>query len=220
MRYQAIIFDFDYTLADSSRGVVECINYALQQMNIPIISEKEVKLTIGLSLINTFLKLTGQSEKNQNEKGEEFTKFFISRANEVMTDMTTIFDTVPETLKILKNKDLKLGIVSTKFRYRIMEILKRENLLNYFNIIIGGEDVDNHKPDPEGLHKAIDFMGIPVKKCLYVGDSVTDAKTSERTKIDFVAVLSGVTKREELLNYSNIKIISSIKEIPKLLDSK
>ena len=58
----AIIFDFDYTLADSSKGVVACINYALQSMGVPPRSWNECCATIGLSLAAVYESLTGEND--------------------------------------------------------------------------------------------------------------------------------------------------------------
>ena len=90
-----------------------------------------------------------------------------------------------------------MGIVSTKFRYRIQEILKRENVIKYFDVIIGGEDVAKHKPDPEGLLKAWKRLNNKSLHTLYIGDSIVDAQTAQNAEVPFLAVLTGVTKREE-----------------------
>ena len=115
-----IIFDFDYTLADSSRGVFSCINYALTQLGFPETSYPESCRTIGLSLKETYAALTGEVPEN----GERFVRLFIEQAEEVMADMTVLFDETPGVIQALKTEGFTLGIVSTKFRYRIETILK------------------------------------------------------------------------------------------------
>jgi len=190
---QAVIFDFDYTLADSSRGVVECINFALDSLGLPAVSAEKACLTIGLSLSDTLVHLVGESAAAQSD---EFVRLFIERADEVMADLTILFESVPQTIAVLKEQGLGLGIVSTKFRYRIESILRREGLLDVFDAIIGGEDVPNHKPNPEGLRLAMERLGRSPLDCVYVGDSVVDAETAERAGVPFVVVLSGGPPRE------------------------
>ena len=56
---KAILFDFDYTLADSSRGVIDCIGYALGALRLPPVSEEAACRTIGLSLADTLAALAG-----------------------------------------------------------------------------------------------------------------------------------------------------------------
>ena len=62
---RAIIFDFDLTLADPTKGTIECVNFALEKLNLPQADDERIKRTIGMSIEDTFLSLTGQTN-NQN----------------------------------------------------------------------------------------------------------------------------------------------------------
>jgi phosphoglycolate phosphatase len=205
-----MIFDFDYTLADSSKGVRECIDYALKKLGLPTPSDELLFQTIGLSLQDTFEYLTGDTD---TERGAKFARLFVDKADEVMADLTHIFETVTRLLTHLKDEDIKLGIVSTKFRYRIESILRRENLSELFSVIIGGEDVLRKKPDPEGLLTAIEMLKVSPLKSVYVGDSTVDAETARRAGVPFIAVLTGVTSREAFGEYSAIGIVEGLDEL-------
>jgi phosphoglycolate phosphatase len=135
-----------------------------------------------------------------------------------MADFTILFKETPNTIKLLHKKGVKLGIVSTKFHYRIMNILRREGLLDFFDAIIGGEDVQEHKPDPRGLLGAINKLNLSISQVIYIGDSLTDAETAFRAGVSFVGVLSGVTPQNTFENYPVMQILKDISEIPKLLD--
>ena len=207
-----IIFDFDYTLADSSLGVLSCINYALQKLGFPETSYEKSCQTIGLSLWETYSFLTGEPA----EKGDDFHHLFIERAEEVMADSTFLLEETPAAIRMLKNQGYILGIVSTKFRYRIETILTREKLLTPFDVIIGGEDVSKHKPDPESLQMAVRKLGVSSDKTLYIGDSLVDAMTAERLDISFIAVLSGVTPKSAFDAFPVVTVIRNIGELPDL----
>ncbi|MBN1993245.1 MAG: HAD-IA family hydrolase [Anaerolineae bacterium] len=211
---EAILFDFDYTLADSSQGVVECINFALTNLGLPEVSEERACRTIGLSLPDTFQILTGQNDVAQSNT---FVRLFLQQADEVMADLTALFSTVPPTVTALKKRGLKLSIVSTKFRRRIKTVLAREGLADSFDVIIGGEDVANHKPNPEGLQMALDKLGCAPADSLYVGDSITDAETAARAAIPFVAVLSGVTPKDAFRGYAVYEFLENVGQLPLLL---
>jgi phosphoglycolate phosphatase len=209
-RFQTVVFDFDYTLADSSRGVIECIDFALAELGFPAASAEAAKQTIGLSLVDGFRMLVGSQHMT---KADEFARLFVQRADQVMADRTVLFESVPATIAVLKDRGFALGIVSTKFRYRIEAILERESLRDAFGVIVGGEDVAVHKPDPTGLLTAIERLSDVPQSTLYVGDSVTDAETAERAGVPFVAVLSGVTPREAFLDYPACRILKSLTEL-------
>jgi phosphoglycolate phosphatase len=205
-----VIFDFDYTLADSSRGVLECINHAFKGMGLPKVAAEDAQRTIGLSLPDILVALAG---REQEGRGGEFARLFVEKADEVMTDLTDIFEDVPSVIKHLKREGVTIGIVSTKFRRRIEEVLGREELLEPFDIIVGGEDVSRHKPDPEGLLVVIERLGGSPLGSLYVGDSVTDAETARRAGVPFAVVLNGVTPREAFTDYPSYYILENLSEL-------
>ena len=207
---KAVIFDFDYTLADSSKGIIECINYALRELGLTSVTTEVACETIGLSLGDTFFKLTGI---NNTKLKESFIRLFVNRADKIMVGMSYLFENVPDIIKLLKTKGIKLGIVSTKFRYRIETILAQHGMSELFDIIVGGEDVLSPKPDPEGLNMAIERLELHSSDVLYIGDSVTDAETARRAGIAFAAVLSGVTKRDAFLNYSGCSIHEKLEDV-------
>jgi phosphoglycolate phosphatase len=204
--FDTVIFDFDYTLADSSPGVIECIRYALEKLGLPPASDQQACQTIGLSLPDTLHRLTGQRTQS-----ETFARLFVERAEVVMADRTVLLDSTASTVNWLKARGIALGIVSTKYRRRIETILRREGLLDPFDVIVGGEDVAKHKPDPESLLKAIDTLGTD--NALYVGDSVTDAQTALQAGVPFVAVLSGTTPGEAFGRFHPYRVLTRLSEL-------
>jgi phosphoglycolate phosphatase len=212
---KAIIFDFDYTLADSSAGCIECINFALESLGLPGVPTEVAVRTIGLSLPETFRKLVSPRSM---DRSDEFTQLFITHADRVMASATILFDEVPEVVEVLQDRGFSLGIVSTKFRYRIETILSREGLLDAFDVIVGGEDVTRHKPDPAGLLWAIEQLGSWPTGARYVGDSVIDAETAQRAGMPFVAVLSGVTPLESFKVFPVLDVLGDLSGLPDLLE--
>jgi len=209
--FQAVLFDFDYTLADSSRPVFECINFALAGMGLPEASYENVCRTIGLSLPDALARLAGEDHRHLSDG---FLKLFLEMADQVMVEKTVLFDKVPETMTKLKDQGLALGIVSTKYRYRIESILARYNSRDIFDVIIGGEDVQEHKPHPGGLLAALQKLDAVVSSSLYVGDSVVDAETAERANVGFIATLTGVTAEKDFNGYPSQGTIKHVSELP------
>lgn len=208
--YKALIFDFDYTLGDSTNGIVLSINHALEKLRFRAQDTKTIQRTIGLSLKDTLFELTGIQDE---ETAQKFTQYFKEKADEVMVDNTRLYKGVLTILKKLRDNKILLGIVTTKYHYRIEQILEKNNAMSVIDVIIGGDDVKNEKPDPEGLLAAIEKLNISKNQVLYVGDSIVDAKTAQSAGVDFVAVLTGMTEREEFLNYEYVSIEESVTEL-------
>lgn len=128
--FKVIVFDFDYTLGDSTNGIVLSINYALEQLGYYSRSVDEIKKTIGFSLKDTYFYLTGNDNSNE---AEQFAKFFKEKADKVMVENTTLYEGVKETLTELKENGYKVAIVTTKFHYRIEQILNKHNAYDLIN---------------------------------------------------------------------------------------
>ena len=212
--YNSIIFDFDYTLVDSSIGIIECVNYALTELGFPIANEVDIKNTIGWSLAEIFKRLTDSSNASHQEM---FKKLFIAHADKIMTPKTVIFDEVPKILSVLKANNYKTAIVSTKLSHRISEILKTNNCFEYFDEIIGGEDVDKMKPNPNGLLLAVKKLKTNPKNCLYIGDSLADAEASQAAQIDFCPILTGITNEEAFEKFKKIQVLLNLNSLLRFL---
>lgn len=213
-RFETVIFDFDYTLADSSSGVIECVNYALTGIGLTAAPHDAIRRTIGLSLPHTLAALAGREHA---PLAAEFQRLFIARADDVMADATRLYDFVPNLTDTLLRQGIALGIVSSKFRRRIQEILQRERLDGRFGVIVGGEDVAEFKPHPWGLLRAAASLNARIERCLYVGDSLTDAETAKRAEIAFAAALSGVTPRAAFADYAPYLLMTSAADLPAAL---
>ena len=79
--YKAFIFDFDYTLGDSTEGIVQSVLFALSQLHEGSRTTEEIRRTIGLSLKDTYFTLTSNMSE---EKADLFAKYFKQKADEVM----------------------------------------------------------------------------------------------------------------------------------------
>lgn len=206
--YKTVLFDFDYTLGDSTNGIVQCENYALRELGYQEKTVPEIKRTVGLSLKEIFRELTGSNDEN---KSERFIKLFREKADEVMTDSASLYEGAEEMFAEFKRRGIKTGIVTTKFHYRITEILKKFGIAEPVDVIIGGDDVIHEKPAPDSLLKAVEILGEDKRGVLYVGDSYVDALAAQAAGIDFAAVLTGTTS--DFSDYDKVFVANDLKEI-------
>lgn len=216
MKVKGLIFDFDYTLGDSTDGIVQSIHYALNQMGHPSPSVEEIRYTIGLSLEDTYIQLT----KDENAQNcQRFHTYFVEKANKVMVDHTTLFPAAISTLELLRQRGFTTGIVTTKHHDTIDQILNRHGKEHLMDYIIGCEDVSAVKPDPEGLFKMFDLMQLDKRDLLYIGDSLTDAKAAQKAGVNFIPVTTGTTTKEDFRSYPFVHMMDSMDELLMLVES-
>jgi phosphoglycolate phosphatase len=131
-------------------------------------------------------------------------------ADKVMTDNTVLFNDTIEVLSQLKKKRCGTAIVTSKFHYRIDEVLNKYGISELIDCIVGYEDVDTAKPAPQGLLSAVAHFGSDKQSVLYIGDSLIDANTALNAEIDFAAVITGTTSAEEFFDLPCICIVSDL----------
>lgn len=205
--WQAVLFDFDYTLADSSRGVLECVRYALRSQGLPAPADDAILRTIGMALPETFATLA------PGYPSDGLVTAFVSCAESCMAAMTRFYEPVPVMLTELRAMGLSTGIVSTKFRRRILETIAHHGLPLAFDVIIGGEDVSRAKPDPEGLELAIVRLSCMKTDVLYVGDTTIDALTARAAGVQFAGVCTGTTSADELSRHGATFVMENLSEL-------
>lgn len=211
---RAVVFDFDLTLADSSMAVAECVGYALSELGLPVPDPKRIRRTIGLSLERGLELLTDETDP---EVRSRFRELFVDRADHVMVDQTVLINGCRSTLEFLRDHGIRTGIVSTKYRYRINAILKRQGILEQIDKVVGGEDTAAPKPDPEGLKRALKTLGVNAREAAFVGDHLVDAEAASRAGVLFIGVLTGTTSPEEFSAFPHLGVLPSVAELPDFL---
>ena len=105
---------------------------------------------------------------------------------------------------LYNNKNIKIGIATSRLKSSTLYVLKRFNLEKYFQVVISSDDVVKHKPDKEPLIKAIQGLNSTTENTLYVGDSKFDMECAINAEV--TPVLVGWQKHSnELAEKYNIK---------------
>lgn len=210
MSYTTYLFDFDYTLADSSRGIVTCFRIVLNRHHYTNVTDEAIKRTIGKTLEESFSILSGVTDPEQLTA---FRNEYKLEADVYMNVNTRLFPDTLSTLKELKKRGARIGIISTKYRFRILSFLEDYLPEDFLDIIVGGEDVTAPKPSPEGVLFALEHLGSTPQETLYIGDSTVDAETAQNAGVDFAGVLNGMTTAEELREYPHRIIMNTLSEL-------
>ncbi|MBL7995076.1 HAD-IA family hydrolase [bacterium] len=211
-----IVFDFDYTLADSSEGIIASVNHALETVGEKKANPDKVRHLIGHSLEDTFAQFVDPADER---KIRTCKKLFMEFADTgVMVKNTIILKDVPKTLEWLYENFYAMGIVSTKRRSAIEATLAQADLEDFFDVVFGYEDVKELKPHPEGLLRAVEELGGNTNDTVYVGDSIIDIQTAKNAGIPVIAIASGMTTAEVLQSKSPEVLIRSFGELQKLFN--
>ena len=207
MRYKACVFDFDLTLADSSEGILKSFKHTLTAFGCPLPDDKTIYDTIGLPLIDAFGILTGvPNEPRRFAMRDEY----VRKADEVMVAGTYFYKGVVDGLKALRERGVLVGVCSSKMRYRIEQSFDVKAGCRPVDLIIGLDDAERPKPDPCGLYKCLEGLGVAKKDALYVGDNIIDAKTAQNAGVDFAAVLTGSTTEREFSEFPNVAVCKDL----------
>lgn len=216
MTVRAVLFDFDFTLGDSADAIVHCSRAAFADMGLLPASPAAIRRTIGLTLQESFRVLTLDPAA---ARADEYTRCYVAHADRVMTAMTTVYEPAGRVLASMRSRGVGTAIVSTKYRYRIESILDHCGLAGAVDVIVGGEDVSRHKPDPEGLERALAGLGVTGDEALYVGDHPVDGRAAAAAGVGFVRVLTGEDHGDD--HWAGIQPVATLDDVggvPAMLD--
>lgn len=212
MDYKAYLFDFDYTLANSEKGIVMCFQHVFERNGFKGIEEDAIKKTIGLTLEEAFMLLTGIKDR---ETVAGYRKQYVEKSDEVMVANTKLFPEALPMLRKLKKQGVKTGIISTKYRYRIESTIRLYGMDELIDLVIGGEDVETAKPSPEGVWKALDRLKCGREETLYIGDSLVDARAAQNAGVHFAAVTTGTTTAADFETVPHVSVMENLSELVK-----
>ena len=95
-------------------------------------------------------------------------------------------------LKFIKSKSVPLAIFTGKGRKTSLITLENMGMLDYFDLIISGDDVQNHKPSPDGLFRIINHYKFEPEEMILIGDAPSDIKAAKSAGVKSATVLWGV----------------------------
>ena len=127
---------------------------------------------------------------------------------------------MPETLKELKKRGVKLGVCSNKPHEAAVKVVERMFGSQIFDAVMGQSDSVRKKQAPDGPLKIAEQFGIKPEECMYLGDSGTDMQTGKAAGMYTVGVLWGYREKEELLKNGADYLVDSPEDILDLYEEK
>lgn len=204
---ETYLFDFDGTLVDSHDSLIEVFHGAYASVGVDV-PEGYVLRLMRIPLIQGYEELGAPMNDEAMDIFEKNIRTLLDA--ESVLKLTKSYDDVLPALNRLKSKGKQLGIVTSNNVKHVKDVLRFLKIdEKMFDVIIGNDDTEKHKPNPEPIYKAMELLSLTDKnKICYVGDALDDKKA---------AINAGVTpvlldRADQYLDEDGI-VISSLSEL-------
>lgn len=214
-----ILFDLDGTLIDSTEAILESFYHSFDYLGVEPPKKEDIESKIGYTLEDIFAFL-GVKESTIDEHVLAYKAYY----REVSRPKTYLLEGAKEAIE-LASTFARLGIVTTKTSRYSRELLEHMGVMEYFECLIGREDVVNVKPHPEPIYKALAQMGkngADEKNDIWmIGDTFLDIEAAKNAGIRHVALMTGYGDKNHLKALSDIlsndalEAVKLIKELNK-----
>ena len=183
--FEAVILDVDGTLVDSNDAHAHAF---AEVLNVPF---ERVRPLIGMGADKLLPQLIGRYD---SALAEQKTNLFKAR----FLPHLRPFPKVPELLKALKGRGLRLGVASSAGKDELDALLAVASAAPFLEAQTDADDADKSKPDPDIVQAAVRQLKLPAPRCVMIGDTPYDAEAAARAGVAFIGVLCGGWQAESL----------------------
>ncbi|MBQ7596017.1 MAG: HAD-IA family hydrolase [Clostridia bacterium] len=213
--FDAVIFDFDGTVADTGRGVFRCIRESVKKSGLPPLSEKSLRTFIGPPLHDSF-------RRECRIDDDELIETLVRQYREVYSASGIyefeIYDGIEELFKELRKAGVKVCIASSKPEDIINIILEETGLKKYFDIAAVSDPRYADCDKTTIIKTCISKLALPEgSKYLMVGDRCFDIEGAHNAGLPCAAVLFGYGSREEFEEYGADYIAKDARDLKRII---
>ncbi|MGM0841619.1 MAG: pyrophosphatase PpaX [Bacillota bacterium] len=209
-RITTILFDLDGTLINTNDLIISSFLHTLNHYYPGQYEEKDVHRFMGPPLEESFGGL-------DPDRMEEMCTHYRAYNHEHHDTLVTEFEGVYETVQALYENGYKLAIVSTKVRDVVIKGLDLMNLRPFFEVIITLDEVDNAKPHPEPIEKALVALGSSPGEAIMIGDNHHDILAGKNAGVLSAGVAWSAKGREHLAHYEPDFMLDNMKDLLKIV---
>ncbi len=209
-----ILFDLDGTLIDSTDAIVSTFHHSFEVHDFQHPSDEDIKALIGYPL-DIMYKELGVEDKNI----WDFVTTYKERYRQISTQKTELLECAQAAVKNA-SEFATLGIVTTKTGSYSKILMEHFDLMQYFDVLIGREDVQNPKPHEEPIRKALEFLEHKNKEIWMIGDTKLDLISAQNAGINSIGVLSGYGDMVTLHKYSKYVMKDALEAVEFLKNRK
>lgn len=194
MKYKTAIFDLDGTLLDTLEDLAAAVNAALKRNNMPVRTMEEVRQFVGNGIVKLMERAVPEGTDNPSfgQAMHDFRQYYSEHCN----DRTKAYPGILRLLRWLKERDVRMAIVSNKANFAVQEL----NPLYFDNVIdvaYGENEAEGirKKPAPDMVFRALKDLSSSVDEAVYIGDSDVDLATAAAAGMPCIGVSWGFRGR-------------------------
>jgi pyrophosphatase PpaX len=207
IRFPVVLFDLDGTVIDSGSIILASMRHATREVLGREIRDEELMQAVGGP------GLEAQMAVFAPDRVEELVRVYRAH-NEPLHDELESCEGMDDVLVRLREEGRRLGIVSAKRRMTIELAFARVPLGHLFEVVVGGDETERQKPEPDPLLLAAKRMRVQPHECAYVGDSPFDMRAARAAGMHGIAVTWGrIHPRERLEAEGPDAIVDTAEEL-------
>lgn len=196
MNYKYLLWDLDGTLINSKKGIINCLQYALERLSYPCPPEDELDWIIGPPLSSSFSRLL---QTDDSDLVEEAVRLYRERYGVKGMYEHEVFPGIAELLQDLSEAGYVNLLATSKAKFYADQILDHFHLSRYFTGGLGSELNGNLREKDELIRAVLKQIPQAEKQeCIMIGDRYFDIWGAKENGIDVIAVEYGYGDREEL----------------------
>jgi len=207
---KAVIFDWDGTIADTKKAVIQSFQKVLTEAGCKVTDEFILRL-MGIGTKKTIIKAFKECNKRLNvSKLEKLAEEKVNIQSE-LTDIVRFIDGAIELLEALFGKT-KIALATMSSRRVVEKILSEKKIKKYFDVVVTADEVNKPKPNPEIFLSVAKKLGVDQKDCVVIEDSIFGVRAAKKAKMTCIAVPSGVYNKKELEQEHPDIVVNSLVE--------
>lgn len=215
-RINCVIFDLDGTLLNTIEDITDAINIAYQKNGLPSYSVKEVMYFVG-SGVDLLVERSLQSRKLSMDYFTSIKKEYLTAYQNYQKNKTKPYQGIVEMLTCLKNKGIKIAVISNKPQMNTEKVIEYYFPHELFDLVVGATPDTPLKPNPKVVFQTMVKLNVSNKETIYVGDSDIDMKTAANAKLKSIGCTWGFRTLEELLQNKASYVVNTPEEIIKII---
>lgn len=188
-----VIFDIDGTLTRTSELIFASFNHVASKYLKKTMAPAEITALFGPPEEGALRTVFGE------EKLEEAMRDLIDYYRAHHREMASLHPGIEDLIQFLKQHDITLAVFTGKGRLTTEITLEAVGISRYFDLVVSGNDVTDHKPNPEGILRVLEAFSLRPEQALMVGDALADIKASRSAGVRVAAVLWDSYDRERVL---------------------